>query len=166
MTLGQDMWKWTADPDGCFSVKSVKRLLKKDVEEIDRFVVDWNRWVPAKVNIHVWRLGLNRVPTSEALLHRNIEVSDPSCLLCGSETESADHLFLACYVASMVWNGVSSWCKITQIFAFSFQDLFSIHNNLMVSEKKRRRYKVLLWFHAGVHGGPGINLSSQTCRLK
>ncbi|XP_022019872.1 uncharacterized protein LOC110919934 [Helianthus annuus] len=80
---------------------------------------------------------MNKVPTAEALMYRNIGINDPSCPLCSLEVENADHLFIACFIASTVWNGVSKWCKIPQLFAFSFQDLLSIYNGLAVSEKKK-----------------------------
>ncbi|XP_035846003.1 uncharacterized protein LOC110941011 isoform X1 [Helianthus annuus] len=138
ITSGKDNWKWTSDPDGCFSVKNVKRLLKKDYAANRRFVVEWCSRLPSKVNIHGWRLEMNKVPTAEALMYRNIEVNDPSYPLCSPEIETADHLFIACFIASTVWNGVSTtWCKIPQIFAFSLQDLLSIYSDLAVSEKKK-----------------------------
>ncbi|KAJ0495253.1 putative reverse transcriptase zinc-binding domain-containing protein [Helianthus annuus] len=82
-------------------------------------------------------MNLNRVPTVDNLLKRNIGVSDLSCQLCNSSDESVYHSFIACYIASLVWNGISVWCKIPPIFAFSTQDLFSIYSGLGVSEKKK-----------------------------
>ncbi|KAM0055033.1 putative RNA recognition motif domain, nucleotide-binding alpha-beta plait domain superfamily [Helianthus debilis subsp. tardiflorus] len=57
-----------------------------------------------------------------------------------SNDESVYHSFIACYIASSVWNGISVWCKIPPIFAFTIQDLFSIYSGLGVSEKKKRDY--------------------------
>ncbi|XP_021997956.1 uncharacterized protein LOC110895005 [Helianthus annuus] len=82
-------------------------------------------------------MELNKIPTAEALMFHNIAINDPSCPLCSSEAESADHLFIACYIASTVWNGVSLWCKIPQIFAFSLQYLLNIYSGLDVLEKKK-----------------------------
>ncbi|KAJ0914113.1 hypothetical protein HanPSC8_Chr06g0234961 [Helianthus annuus] len=58
--------------------------------------------------------------------------------------ETTEHLFISCSVASTVWIGVSSWCKITNIFAFSISDLLGIHADLRASEKKKRQLKVSL----------------------
>ncbi|XP_022042267.1 uncharacterized protein LOC110944931 [Helianthus annuus] len=99
--------------------------------------MDWCNWLPAKVNIHAWRMEMNKVPTAEALKKRNIGIGDSSCPLCNAEEEMTDHLFIACYIASTVWNGVSSWCKIPIIFAFSLQDLLTFFKDLVVSEKKK-----------------------------
>ncbi|XP_022042384.1 uncharacterized protein LOC110945053 [Helianthus annuus] len=106
------------------------------------FILDWCKWIPAKVNIHVWRMEMDRVPTAKALKKRNVDVSDTSCPLCHSEDESADHIFGACFVASTVWNAISSWCKIPNIIVFSLKDLLTTNLHLKDSDKKK----------AAVHG--------------
>ena len=42
--------------------------------------------------------------------------------------ESADHVFTSCLVASVLWQGISQWCKVSYIYAFSFGDLLELHN--------------------------------------
>ncbi|XP_022031724.1 uncharacterized protein LOC110932776 [Helianthus annuus] len=81
-------------------------------------------------------MEMNKIATGEALRKRNISVEDATCPLCESDEETSEHLFISCYVASNIWNGVSSWCKIPNIFAFSLSDLLRIHADLRVSEKK------------------------------
>lgn len=39
-------------------------------------------------------------------------VADPKCQICGFADESVDHIFTSCYVASVVWQGISQWCKV------------------------------------------------------
>ncbi|KAJ0779037.1 putative reverse transcriptase zinc-binding domain-containing protein [Helianthus annuus] len=87
------------------------------------------KWVPSKCNIHAWRLEMDRLPTKEALRKRNVPVGDISYPFCGSDDESAENLFIACFVASNVWNGISSWCRIPNIFAFTIKDLLDIHKD-------------------------------------
>ncbi|XP_021985885.1 uncharacterized protein LOC110882104 [Helianthus annuus] len=144
ISAGAARWKWTADPTGNFSVKSVKKLLKDDLSQVNGFVFEWSKWIPAKVNIHVWRMELNKIPSADALKKRNVVIVDSTCPLCSSEEESVDHLFLACFVASNVWNGVSSWCNIPNIFAFSLHDLLSIHSNIGMSERKKEAVKGII----------------------
>jgi len=58
-----------------------------------------------------WKLFLNRVPTKDNLLLRNVlPVEDSlSCALCGREGETAIHLFVHCKVATDVWLEVMRW---------------------------------------------------------
>ncbi|KAM0044066.1 putative RNA-directed DNA polymerase [Helianthus debilis subsp. tardiflorus] len=132
-----DKWSWLADPKGVFSVKSAKRLMFSVYDPVSWFVLEWCRWVPSKCNIHVWRMEMDRIPTCEALRKRNIAIEDSSCPLCNSAEETVEHVFIACRVAAILWNGVSSWCKIAQVFAFSIKDLLTFHDNLRVSERKK-----------------------------
>ncbi|KAJ0749948.1 putative RNA-directed DNA polymerase [Helianthus annuus] len=137
ISSGKDRWKWTADEDGEFSVKSVKYLLIRNQSQEDSFVLDWCSWVPAKVNIHSWRMELNKVATAEALRRRNVGLSDPGCSLCRSDVETADHLFIACYITSNIWNAISNWCRIPNIYAFSIRDLLTYHSDSRLPEKKK-----------------------------
>ncbi|KAF5790261.1 putative reverse transcriptase zinc-binding domain-containing protein [Helianthus annuus] len=99
--------------------------------------MEWCKWVPDKCNIHAWRLETERIPTGEALRKRNVFLGDLTCPVCFSADESAEHLFNACFVAANVWNGVSSWCKISNFFAFSIKDLLDSHKVIPIPEKKK-----------------------------
>ncbi|XP_022041955.1 uncharacterized protein LOC110944608 [Helianthus annuus] len=133
----KDKWEWPAVSNGDFTVKNIKRLLYLDQEAADCFVMDWCQWTPAKCNIHAWCMERGKIPTGVALLKRNIHVEDTLCPLCMSDDETTEHLFLSCFIASNIWNGVSAWCKVPNIFAFSIKDLLDFHLTLRVPEKKK-----------------------------
>ncbi|KAJ0490780.1 putative reverse transcriptase zinc-binding domain-containing protein [Helianthus annuus] len=80
---------------------------------------------------------MDRLPTTVALNRRNMQVEDNYCRFCNSFEESADHIFIACRTASIIWNFLSSWRKIPSIYAFSRKDLFLTHRNLRATEKKK-----------------------------
>ncbi|KAJ0548809.1 putative reverse transcriptase zinc-binding domain-containing protein [Helianthus annuus] len=80
---------------------------------------------------------MDKIPTAEALRKRNINIGDSVCPLCNSEEETVEHVFNACFIAANVWNGISSWCKISNFFAFSIKDLFTFYKDVNGSEKKR-----------------------------
>ncbi|XP_021975172.1 uncharacterized protein LOC110870292 [Helianthus annuus] len=98
--------------------------------------MEWCRWTPVKVNIHMWRSISESIPTAVGLKRRNIQIGKDLCLLCHEAEESADHIFTACQVAAVIWNGISSWCKIPCIIAFSVKDLISIHKEITGLERK------------------------------
>ncbi|XP_022023438.1 uncharacterized protein LOC110923684 [Helianthus annuus] len=99
--------------------------------------MDWCKWIPAKCNINGWRMEMDRIPTSESLKKRDVQIGDSLCPMCNSVEETSEHLFIACHVASIVWNEINLWCKIPNIFAFSLKDLLGIHKELRASEKKK-----------------------------
>ncbi|MFS7923415.1 putative reverse transcriptase zinc-binding domain-containing protein [Helianthus anomalus] len=80
---------------------------------------------------------MDRIPTRVALRKRNIQIEDSLCPLCRSEDENTDHLFISCFIASNVWNGISTWCKIPNIFVFSIRDLLECHTVIRGSERKK-----------------------------
>ncbi|XP_022030829.1 uncharacterized protein LOC110931756 [Helianthus annuus] len=129
--------QWLPDPKGEFSVKAVKKLLFEEAGQGIIFTMEWCNWIPAKVDFHMWRSEMDRIPTAEALKKRNVQVSDSSCMLCNSAEETTEHIFIACQAATIVWNGISTWCKIPNIFAFSIKDLLGIHKEIRGSEKKK-----------------------------
>ncbi|MFS7926624.1 putative reverse transcriptase zinc-binding domain-containing protein [Helianthus anomalus] len=132
-----DRWHWSSDSVGSFTIKAVKRLLNAEFGSENKFIMDWCSWIPAKCNIHAWRLEMDKIPTGATLKKkRNVQLGDPLCPLCSSDEETSGHLFIACQVA-LIWNDISSWCKIPNIFAFSIKYLFGIHKELRASDKKK-----------------------------
>ncbi|KAJ0658676.1 hypothetical protein HanRHA438_Chr14g0635061 [Helianthus annuus] len=60
------------------------------------------------------------------------------CRLCGDYDEDADHLCISCGSTPMVWQKVSSWCKVPQFFAFTMKYLFETHRYMGISGDKRK----------------------------
>ncbi|MFS7923076.1 putative reverse transcriptase zinc-binding domain-containing protein [Helianthus anomalus] len=123
---GKDKWQWLGDKSGDFSVKFVRSLLQKDRGSgCTSFV--WCKWLPLKVNVFAWRADLNRLPTIEGLRRRNVMVDDQTYVFCNEGEDSVSHLFIECVAANVVWNMISGWCHVPQIFASSFQDLMKVY---------------------------------------
>ena len=65
-------------------------------------------WFNAAIPRHAmtaWLFGLNRNPTLVRIHAWNPE-TDKTCLLCGLEEESRDHLFFQCQYSSQVWTQI------------------------------------------------------------
>ncbi|MFS7898995.1 putative reverse transcriptase zinc-binding domain-containing protein [Helianthus anomalus] len=65
------------------------------------------KWIPRKCSVFIWRLGMNKLATMDALKKRNMDNGDGACVLCGDHEETVEHLFTACGVASTIWSVVS-----------------------------------------------------------
>ncbi|XP_022014129.1 uncharacterized protein LOC110913614 [Helianthus annuus] len=92
----------------------------------------------------MWRSVTESIPTAEGLKRRNIQIADDACLLCNENDEFAVHIFTACHVATVVWEGISKWCKIPNIIAFSVKDLLGIHKEITSSERKKEAVQDIL----------------------
>ncbi|XP_076941406.1 uncharacterized protein LOC143610952 [Bidens hawaiensis] len=99
LSEAKDKWVWEADSGGIFSVTSVKSLLNRGRNLQKNNEMRWVSWVPIKVNVLMWRIEMERIPTRLALVRRNIRIQDTLCPLCDAVTESAGHLFIDCSFA-------------------------------------------------------------------
>ncbi|XP_022014882.1 uncharacterized protein LOC110914396 [Helianthus annuus] len=126
----KDKWLWGADGKDSFTVAMVKQLIREDTAVGRDHKMRWESWVPAKVNIFVWRAEMDRIPTKAALIKRRLNIQDGTCALCDYGEEEVMHLFTGCSFAFGVWESVGRWCNITPIMAFDFNDLLGIHEQV------------------------------------
>ncbi|KAJ9564171.1 hypothetical protein OSB04_000137 [Centaurea solstitialis] len=109
-----DTWSWALENSGCFSTASIRRSFDDlTLAPSSRSHFYWCNWVPAKVNVLVWRIQLNRIPTRFNLMKRGVTLISDSCPLCNSDVETAEHLFRDCAFSKVVFTGLLNWLKIT-----------------------------------------------------
>ncbi|PWA32006.1 RNA-directed DNA polymerase, eukaryota [Artemisia annua] len=122
---GQDKARWTLDDQGIFSVAGTRshidemRLLDQD------FVTRWCPFVPRKVNIFVWRVMLDRLPTLYNLSRRGLEIEAISCPCCGTGMETISHVLFTCNLAKEVWSKIVRWCQVHMPEVGSFAEWVS-----------------------------------------
>ncbi|MFS8029189.1 putative reverse transcriptase zinc-binding domain-containing protein [Helianthus anomalus] len=126
----EDRWQWGVDGKESFSVAQVKSLIRDDNEVRRDHSMQWESWIPLKVNLFIWRAEMERIPTKLALTRRRIFIQDVSCSLCETGEEDVNHLFTGCGFSFGVWSAVGKWCKLAPIFAFEFKDLLAIHSQV------------------------------------
>ncbi|PWA81239.1 reverse transcriptase zinc-binding domain-containing protein [Artemisia annua] len=85
-------------------------------------ITRWNKNLPIKINVHTWRLYLDRLPTRCNLDSRGIDLHSSRCPVCDGDIETAQHLFIDCPIASGLWRMVIKWWKL----ANHPQDLHSL----------------------------------------
>ena len=88
----EDVWKWSLEDTGVFSVNSAYKRLEGLVLNDDRWRVEekgvfkhlWNIPAPSKVVAFAWKVFHNRVPTKANLVVRNVLPSGDSilCAMC------------------------------------------------------------------------------------
>ncbi|KAJ0941986.1 putative RNA-directed DNA polymerase [Helianthus annuus] len=127
ITGENDTWRWAVEDSSSFSVRGLRKLLRPNPIEDSNMLHSWNKWCPIKVNFLTWRLFLNRLPTKEALLRRNFQITSSECIFCKEVVESADHLFAACRFTQEIWEELFRWCRITTPFFFSAKDVLGLH---------------------------------------
>ncbi|GJR00332.1 RNA-directed DNA polymerase, eukaryota [Tanacetum coccineum] len=64
----RDRWIWMGDGDGIYSVKCGRKLIDKGTLCLDTYATRWLKEMPTKVNIFIWRMLLNKLPTRMNLM--------------------------------------------------------------------------------------------------
>nr|GEX40458.1 hypothetical protein [Tanacetum cinerariifolium] len=108
----RDRWWWSLDPNGIFSVKQTRQWIYNVVLPSAQLSTRWNKLVPRKVNILIWRVLLDRIPTRLNLHNRDIDTQDILCPICKLHTEHSTHLFIGCEVAKSTWAAIGVWIEL------------------------------------------------------
>ncbi|KAL8255781.1 hypothetical protein R6Q59_030848 [Mikania micrantha] len=115
-------------------------LCSKAKDEGDQFVMHRSKWVLIKVNIYVWRTQMERILTKEALAKRG----GLCCVsFAGERNESAVHLFSSCFTATMLWQGISSWCKLQPSKTCSRYIDWKDRNEIIFKRRPRQHHTIL-----------------------
>ncbi|XP_022008070.1 uncharacterized protein LOC110907385 [Helianthus annuus] len=140
-----DSWRWNTGSNVMYTVKEARKWLRNDEGEVDGYKYKWCKWIPSKCNVFTWRTNLDRIPTASALAHRNVNIGDGLCRLCGEVDETTDHIFTACRISNGLWLGVASWLKIPPMIIFSVKDILSLVDFMpTVSSRKGIIYGILV----------------------
>ncbi|GJR72076.1 RNA-directed DNA polymerase, eukaryota [Tanacetum coccineum] len=89
----------------------------------------WDTIIPIKVNIHAWKVFLDKLPTRLNLSLRGMDIPSILCPLCNSAAESTSHIFFSCPLARQVWNKFLRWWEMDSISFDRYEDWLSWLNN-------------------------------------
>lgn len=84
----------------------------------------WNPLVPQRVKAFVWTVVFNRINTKDVLQRRRpfMALSPSWCIMCKSENESPNHIFLHCRFAVLGWNYFFFNKGMTHIWLYALKD--------------------------------------------
>ena len=103
-TEGQDGWTWC---EMSFSVQAAYCRLRAQVGSEDPLFLRlwqhiWRSRIPLKIRVFLWLLLRRRLMT-RSLRQRCDPHSSAECVLCRSDLEDCNHLFVGCPLAQAVW---------------------------------------------------------------
>nr|GEW09584.1 RNA-directed DNA polymerase, eukaryota, reverse transcriptase zinc-binding domain protein [Tanacetum cinerariifolium] len=110
----RDRWRWTLSEDGEFKVKDLSSMVDDKILHVESGGQEtlWNKLVPKKVNIFVWRALKGRLPVREELDKRGIDLDSVLCPSCTNAVKSCAHCLVTCDLAMSVWNKIFSWWRM------------------------------------------------------
>ena len=139
-------WTWDLEQDGMYTVRSLRKEIDSRILVAAPIQTIWCKAAPRKVNLFIWRLLRDRLPTRDNLQVRGIDITSALCPACNCHPESADHLFLRCSTAKLLMAHLSSWCPMmpTLDSCGNAASLFHGVANLCKSSADRNTYEVIL----------------------
>ena len=153
-----DSWSWELDASGLFTVKSLRQQADSVALPCGAMSINWVCFVPKKVNVLIWRLALNRLPTRDNLDRKGIELGSTLCLFCDANVETANHVFFTCGLASQVLNVIGLWMDISPLFLENIVDLYQRIDSSGLPVAKREIMMSISYTTIGCFGLTGMTL--------
>lgn len=143
----RDRWRWSLGEDGDFKVKALSRLIEEKILIPENGVQEtlWNKLVPKKVNIFVWRALRGRLPVRVELDRRGVDLDSILCPSCNNIVETCAHSLVTCDLAMSVWDKVFKWWKVGVVNAFSIDEFFSCNGNVNVPTFVLQVWQAVIW---------------------
>ncbi|GJX87305.1 RNA-directed DNA polymerase, eukaryota, partial [Tanacetum coccineum] len=146
----EDTCVWSLGTDGTFSVKDARCIIDSKILPSLAPSTVWDKNIPRKVNIFIWRLILDRLPHKLNLSSRGIDIQAISCPSCNGNVESSNHIFFECNIAKDIWMLVRKWCDISFPPFTSYEHWKGWFTSWQVVKEKSRRLSVIfsssLWW--------------------
>ncbi|GKA45570.1 RNA-directed DNA polymerase, eukaryota, reverse transcriptase zinc-binding domain protein [Tanacetum coccineum] len=100
----------------------------------------WNKLVPKKVNIFVWRALRGRLPVRVELDKRRVDLDSLLCPCCNNVVESCEHSLVLCSMAMGVWEKNFSWWRVGSFNVFTISEIFAFSGSVIIPNRSS-----LLW---------------------
>ncbi|GKB42571.1 RNA-directed DNA polymerase, eukaryota, partial [Tanacetum coccineum] len=130
--------------DGVFTVGETR----KHIDDVILLVMDsstrWNKFLPKKINVFMWKLSLDRHPHRFNLSRRGFDIDSILCPNCLKTTETKDHIFSTCEVASNVWRLIRVWCGLSNSNLNSIDAWLAWIDGLAGASVKKERLHVII----------------------
>ncbi|GKE09180.1 RNA-directed DNA polymerase, eukaryota, reverse transcriptase zinc-binding domain protein, partial [Tanacetum coccineum] len=143
----RDRWRWALDNDGDFTVKDLSSLIEEKILRSDNGGQEtgWNKLVPKKVNVFVWRDLRGRLPVRVDLDKRGIDLDSVLCPSCNNSVETCAHSLITCDLAMSVWDKIFNWWKVRCVNAFTIDEFFSSNASVNVPKYFSRVWQAVIW---------------------
>ena len=120
---------WVPNSKGVFSIKfayrsAIHQSLPQSTSPPPWRKI-WNLNAPERLKMFLWRIEVNIIPTRENLMKR-LNITHSSCVLCGSDLETALHIFFKCPVARAIWHSACWGFKAEEAIIHSTEDIIKL----------------------------------------
>ncbi|GJV78005.1 RNA-directed DNA polymerase, eukaryota [Tanacetum coccineum] len=132
----EDVCVWSIDTP-FFTVKSARQQLDTSFLPGDGIATRWNRLLPQKVNIFIWRSLRDRLPSRWNLSRKGIDVLSITCPNCDHGIDFAFHTLWVCPLAAAVWTRTFNWLDLFPTVISNLLGLYSWIDGLHMSSSRK-----------------------------
>ncbi|XP_071704376.1 uncharacterized protein [Rutidosis leptorrhynchoides] len=100
---------WSLSNEGVYTVRDIRALIDISILPGSHLVTRWVKQLPRKINVFIWRVAWNTLPTRLNFSARGMDIEDIGFPLCDYNVESLDHLLFGCVMAKELWLKVKIW---------------------------------------------------------
>ncbi|GKA44149.1 RNA-directed DNA polymerase, eukaryota [Tanacetum coccineum] len=137
-----DLWVWYSG-NSTFTVKDARGKIDDGFLPDDGLETRWNRFLPKKVNIFIWRTLRDRLPSRWNLSRRGIEVASITCPTCDNGIDTSYHSMWVCSLATTLWIRVFKWLDLSPPDIPNLRGLFTWLDDLHISSNKKAIIEVV-----------------------
>ncbi|GJR32563.1 RNA-directed DNA polymerase, eukaryota, reverse transcriptase zinc-binding domain protein [Tanacetum coccineum] len=145
-----DSWQWALGASNGYTVASVRSLVDSNLLDSSPVATHWNRSIPIKVNVFIWRLSLIKLPSRVNLDRKGLDVGSILCPICMDDVETVNHIFFSCNMAKDIWSLFAKWWELDIPVCANISEWFEWVDALHISNKARMIIKgvggTLLWY--------------------
>ncbi|GJZ59590.1 RNA-directed DNA polymerase, eukaryota, reverse transcriptase zinc-binding domain protein [Tanacetum coccineum] len=128
-------------------VKELTRLIEEKFLITDNGGQEklWNKLVPKKVNIFIWRALRGIIPVRVELDKRGVDLDSILCPSCDNIVETCAYCLITCDLAMSVWVKIFNWWNVGIVNAFTIDEVFSSNGNINVPYYYSHVWKAVIW---------------------
>ncbi|GJT66463.1 RNA-directed DNA polymerase, eukaryota, reverse transcriptase zinc-binding domain protein [Tanacetum coccineum] len=134
----QDRWIWSKEGSGEFSVASARRLIDDRRLPNVSTKTRWIKVVPIKVNVHAWKVKLDRLPTRLNISRRGMDIDSILCPSCGVAVESVSHVFFTVHIARELFHSIFNRWDINFMELSLYENWLEWLLNIRLSSKHKK----------------------------
>ncbi|KAL4563807.1 hypothetical protein LXL04_027853 [Taraxacum kok-saghyz] len=135
---------WDLEATGNFSISSARKFLDTVCLGAAEVKTRWNAFVPLKLNILLWRIAKDRIPTRLNLCDRGIDLDMLLCPGCSTIGESANHLFAMCPEVVLIWHRIAMWWGVTVPMHMSISALIGWVDEVALSLYSKQSFDTVI----------------------
>ncbi|XP_071700356.1 uncharacterized protein [Rutidosis leptorrhynchoides] len=144
-----DLWQWSVYNEEDFSVSSTRRYIDDLLLPLSEIYTRWVKYIPRKINIFVWRLAIDRLPTRQNLSRIGVEIEESGCATSSCRIESVHHVMFECILATELWRKIRIWIDVPVPSFTECSELTSWLDNWQASDESKTKvhtiFASLVW---------------------